>query len=134
MEEAITALLLGNSAVAAIVGDRVNWSARPDDADLPAVTLHRISGRQERTMGGRSGLVSSAVQVDCWGRSFRDAKLLGRAVIPALPHARSTTGGIVLQGVFIESESDTVDQTDPDDPLFRTRIEISVWHEEANDQ
>lgn len=134
MEEALAALLLGNPAVAATAGDRVNWGARPDDAELPAITLHRIAGRRDRTLARRTGLVASKVQIDCWGRAFRDAKLLARAVISALPQPRTVVGNTTLQGVFIESESDTVDQTDPDAPLFRTRIDISVWHEEANDK
>lgn len=132
MEEAITSLLLSSPAVATIAGDRVNWSARPDDFELPALTLHRVSGRRDRTLEGRTGLVSSTVQIDCWGLSFKDAKLLSRAVVPALPHGRTVAAGTVLEGIFIESESDTVDRTDPQQPLFHTRIDISVWHQEAN--
>lgn len=130
MEEAIINLLLASGAVNAIAGDRIFWSARPDEVDLPAITLHRITGLRDTTMSGRSGLVSSTVQIDAWGRTFKEAKLLGRAVIAALPHARTATGGIVLQGIFIESESDTFEGNDPQ-PLYRTRIDISVWHKEA---
>lgn len=132
MEEALTALLLANAGVSAMVGDRVNWSARPDDAALPAVTLHRISGRRDQTSSGRSGLVDSTVQIDTWGRTFKEAKLLARAVILALPHARTLTGGIVLQGIFIDSESDSFEGDAPE-PLYRTRIDISVWHKEATE-
>ncbi|WP_374390199.1 DUF3168 domain-containing protein [Brevundimonas sp.] len=130
MEEAIANLLLNNPAVAAIAGDRVNWSARPDDDALPAVTLHRISGAHDATMAGRSGLIASRVQIDAWGRTYREAKLLARAIVPALPHARTLTGGVVLQGIFIDTESDTFEGDDPE-PLYRTRIDISVWHKEA---
>ncbi len=130
MEEAIANLLLNNPAVAGIVGKRVNWSSRPDDTDLPAVTLHRISGRHDATLDGRTGLIASTVQIDAWGRTFKEAKLLTRAIVPALPHARTLTGGVVLQGIFIDTESDSFEGDDPE-PLYRTRIDISVWHKEA---
>jgi len=119
VEEAISNLLLGNAPVAGMVGDRVNWAVRPG-ADLPAITLHRITGQRDATLSGRSGLVSSTVQIDIWG---------SRAVVPALPHAATTTGGVVLQGIFIDSESDSFEGEDPT-PLYRTRIDISVWHQE----
>ena len=124
MEEAISNLLLGNATVAGMVGDRVNWAARPG-ADLPAITLHRITGQRDATMSGRSGLVSSTVQIDVWGSTYSQAKKLARAVIPALPQ----TPGATLQGVFINSESDSFEGEDPT-PLYRTRIDISVWHQE----
>jgi len=110
--------------VAGMVGDRVNWAARPG-ADLPAITLHRITGQRDATMSGRSGLVSSTVQIDVWGSTYSQAKKLARAVIPALPQ----TPGATLQGVFINSESDSFEGDDPT-PLYRTRIDISVWHQE----
>lgn len=124
MEEAISNLLLGNATVADMVGDRVNWAVRPG-ADLPAITLHRITGQRDATMSGRSGLVSSTVQIDVWGATYSQAKKLARAVILALPQ----TPGATLQGVFINSESDSFEGEDPS-PLYRTRIDISVWHQE----
>ena len=128
MEEAITAILLEAAAVAALVDDRVNWGERPGQ-DMPAITLHRISGARDATMAGRSGLVSSTVQLDVWGRTYRDSKLLARAVIAALPQTRAVAAGITVQGVFINSESDSFEGDDPL-PLFRTRIDLSVWHQE----
>lgn len=124
MEEAISNLLLSNVPVADMVGDRVNWAARPTD-DLPAITLHRISGRRDATNDGRSGLVSSTVQIDIWGATYKQSKSLARATIRALPSAPVGE----LQGIFIESESDSFEGVDPS-PLYRTRLDISVWHKE----
>lgn len=129
MEEAILNLLLGNPTIVGMVGDRINWASRPGDA-FPVITLHRISGTRDQTNTGRSGLVSSTVQIDCWAETFGQAKRLARAVVPALPHARTLTGGVILQGIFIDSESDSFGGDDPT-PLYRTRIDISVWHQET---
>ncbi|WP_292229502.1 DUF3168 domain-containing protein [Brevundimonas sp.] len=131
MEEAITRLLLNNLAVAALVTDRVNWGQRPGP-EVPAVTLHRITGKRYATMTARSGLEASSVQIDCWGETYSQAKKLARAIIPALPHSRTVLGGVVLQGIFIDSENDSF-EADASTPLFRTRIDISVWHKEAEE-
>lgn len=129
MEEAIITLLTSAAGVTALAGNRINWSLRPDADALPAVSLHRVSGERDASLAGRTGLVASTVQVDCWARTYGEAKRLARAVILALPHARNTVGGVVLQGIFIDRESDSFDGEEPHN-VFRTRIDFSVWHSE----
>ncbi len=129
MEAAITSLLTSNAGVTALVGSRVQWALRPDARALPALSLHRIGGERDRTMSGRTGLVSSSLQIDCWGRTYAEAKALSRAVILALPHAQTVVGGVVLQGIFPDREADSFEGNDPT-PLFRTRLDFSVWHSE----
>jgi hypothetical protein len=121
MEETLLAILIP----ALPVEGRVNWSVRPT-TDLPAVSLHRISGRYDHHLQGRSGLVESTVQADCWGRTYAEAKTLARALIQALPVAAVTIGGVTLQGVFINGENDSFEGEDTA-PLFRTRIDFSLW-------
>ena len=129
MEAAITSLLANNPAVAALAGNRINWALRPGAVALPAVSLHRISGVRDRNMTGRTGLVSSTVQVDCYGGTYGQAKALARAVILALPHAQTEIGGVILQGIFPDQEADSFEGDDPT-PLYRTRLDFSVWHSE----
>lgn len=129
MEEALLHLLLTNAGISMLAGDRVNWSSRPGDIALPALALHRIGGRHDGTLTGRSGLVDSKVQINCWGRSFREAKLLSRAVVRALPHAPLAANDVVIQGVFIDRESDSFEGDNPV-PLYCSRIDLSVWHKE----
>lgn len=129
MEAAITTLLTGNPAVTAMTASRINWALRPDAVGVPALSLHRISGERDRTMTGRTGLVSSTVQIDCWAATYAEAKSLARAVILALPHAQTEVGGVVLQGIFPDREADSFEGDDPS-PLYRTRLDFSVWHSE----
>ena len=130
MEEAVLSLLLNNPVVAERTGGRIAWGERPP-GDFPAITLHRISTTRDSTHQGRSGLMSSTVQADVWGSTYASAKLLARAVIPALPQGRTVVGETVLQGVFIDTESDSFEGDDPE-PLYRTRIDFTVWHEEIS--
>ena len=44
MEEALVAYLLANAGLTAIVGNRINWTTRPQGAAVPAVVLTKVSG------------------------------------------------------------------------------------------
>lgn len=130
MEEAILSLLLAHPVIAAEAGERITWGDRPG-GELPAIILHRISTSRDTTNQGRTGLMSSTVQADVWGSTYASAKLLARAVIPALPQARTVVGETVLQGVFIDTESDSSEGEGPE-LIYRTRIDFTVWHEEIS--
>lgn len=127
MEEALVALLLNDSAVAAIVGKRVNWSQTPQGSAFPSVVLHRVSGGRDYNMGGPSGFVSSRVQVDCWALNYTDSVKLSRAVRSAL--SGYTAGD--LQGAFIDSERQSVEkETDGAQRYFRVSLDFIICHAE----
>jgi len=84
MEEQLLAFLGADAGVVAIQDDRISWAARPQAALLPLTVLHRITGARDDHMLGRSGLVESLVQIDCWGRTWLEAKQLARAHVAAL--------------------------------------------------
>ena len=64
MEAALIAKLLATAGVTALVSTRINWGRRPQGSALPCIVLHRIDGTPDVHHGGRSGLVSSRVQVE----------------------------------------------------------------------
>lgn len=132
MEEAITATLLGDTAVAARVSTRVNWLLRPQDTDvLPAITLQRLSGVREYDMDGPCNLVSSRLQLDAWGETYGDAKLTARDAISALSGFSGTVSGTELQGVFVDGERDfRADDAGAVRRLFRTSVDFIIWHKE----
>lgn len=126
MEEALRAVLKGRTALTTLVGTRIDWGARPQGATSPAVVLHRIGGERGQTLSGPDGLVQSRVQVDCWGQTYKAAKDVSRQVVAGLNGYRGGT----IQRVFIDTERD--DQfLDPPDPLYRTRLDLTVWHSQA---
>lgn len=126
MEEALAAHLLAQNPLTALTATRIAWGARPQGAASPCVVLHRVGGEREQSMAGPDGVVSSRVQVDCWGVTYTAAKSVARQVVAALNGYRAGA----IQRVFIDSERD--DQfLDPPDPLYRTRLDLRVWHTEA---
>lgn len=133
MEEALTNLLLADTGVTALVGNRVTWLARGQASALPAIVLSRVTGLPDYTMAGPSGLVMSRVQVDCWGLSYAAAKTAARAVKAALSGLGGEHGGITFGGMFVEGERDDFDsgsnvQTGAAERYYRTSLDFIIWH------
>lgn len=126
MEEALRARLLATAGVTALVGQRVTWALRARGGALPAVVLHRISGRHDVTHDGLSGLTQSRVQVDCLAETHLAALTLGRAVVAAVGGFRSQQ----LQAVFVIAQRDDADGDAGvvSQPVFRSSLDLTVWH------
>lgn len=129
MEEALQAALLADAGVAAIVGTRVSWGARPQASCLPAVILHVVSAPMEHTYRGRVGLVAHLIQIDCWGGSYLAAKTLARAVMAALDGMKTAP----LQAIPLDVRDDDFTQGDGPDAsgasdFYRTSIDARIWH------
>lgn len=130
MEAALLARLLATAGVTALVGQRVNWSRRPQGDPLPAIVLHRIDGTPDVHHAGYSGLVQSRVQVDCWSSSYGSAKAIARAVQTAITAQTFTQGVVRFDVILIADERDsTFDETTP---LFRTSLDLIVQSANAS--
>ena len=132
MEEALRAALLADAGVAALVGRRVSWGARPQSSLLPAVILHNVSSPMTHTLRGRVGMTGHLVQIDCWGGSYAQAKALARAVTAALDALKAEP----LQAFPESARDDDFTQGDGPDPsgasdFYRTSIDARVWHSQA---
>lgn len=127
MEELLREALLANTALTALVGQRVTWLDRPQGSALPAVTLQIAAGARSYTMSGPVGLIAFVIQVDVWGGTYKSMKQVSRALIDAL-HSLKTAP---LQA-FIDSESETSERQDGPDAtssttFYRTRLDCRVW-------
>lgn len=127
MEEALVAKLLASAGVTALVGNRINWTRRPQGNATPAVVLNMIDGSPGYTLAGPDGLYRNRVQVDCWAKTYAQAKLTARAVDAALSGFKGVSGGVSFRAVFIDSERDDYAAEGPD-PLNRTMLDLMVWH------
>ena len=130
MEEALSAYLLADAGLTVLVGNRVNWNARPQAQASPSVVLTRVGGTRDYTMAGASGLVESRIQVDCWGETFGSSIGVSRAVTAALSGLQTTIGGIRLHGSFIESERQSYEQGSGGEDFHRVSLDFIIWHKE----
>ena len=132
MEEALRALLLANTALAALVGRRIDWLERPQGKALPAITLQVISAPRRYTFKGRAPTVTRLVQIDIWGSTYATMKAASRAAVTALDEF--TTAG--FHGVFIEGERETSERRDGPDAakstsIFRTSLDVRAVFTDA---
>jgi hypothetical protein len=131
IEQAIFEALTEDSGVAAIVSRRVYPSLMPQNPTLPAIVYTLISGQQEESHDGPSGLARPRYQFDCYAETATGAFALSEALRLAL-HGFSgtlggsggvTCGGILFAGKRVLYESET--------RIHRVSIDYLIWHEES---
>lgn len=123
MEEALLASLANDDALAALVGNRIQWEVR--DQVSPSLALHLVDAPPDWTLKGPSGLVQARVQMDCWAETFLGAKAVGEAAKAALPPIGHVTGGVhFLSCVVLDSDRGRFG--DAPNILHRTRIDVRV--------
>lgn len=129
-DAAITALLLQAAGVTTLCGSRITQQRRAQGAGLPAVVLHQISDVRSRRLNGEVSMRRARLQIDCWGRTFAEARALAAAVIAALDKARFIHPSADVRGVFLIEADDDVPPDTPEVPAqpFRTRLDFMVHH------
>lgn len=133
MEEALRGKLLATAALTALVDRRIDWGVRPTGADLPSVSLFEVTGVPRMTMSAPSGWTRSRVQIDAWGRTYKAARdvvdTIGAPQVGALVGLRDTVSGVRLRTFIIGRRTDS--DTDDHGPLYRTALDVLVWHAPA---
>lgn len=121
MEQALTDLL------ASVAGGRRHWGRAPQKTARPYIVLTRIGGQPNYHMRGRSGFVSSRVQMDFYADKYSDVTALATSTKAIV----SGYVGGTIQGIFVESER-SLPAADAGEvsSVFRTSIDITVLHGE----
>lgn len=127
MYAAIIAILTGDADVLLLVAQRIEPGFIRQDPELPCISYLRQGGDRPVSQSGSSNLDDATYQLDCWAATYAKANELGAAVRNAFQGYQGTAGGVVIQGAFVEADSDAYEDA-PD--LWRLRIEINIWGEE----
>ena len=119
--------LLDDGDVAAIVGNRVDWTDRPQGSDYPAVLLKLVADPRPQHMTGFMAVRSSRVEANCYGRSRWEVVQLREAVIAAvvLP---GTADGVRFDRSYIENVIDRGSDSDTGF-IHRDLIDCTIWHD-----
>lgn len=129
MEEALTAVLLGDAALTLSIGNRLHWGRAPQGAVRPFVILQVISADVDQTMQGRTGLEQVRLQVDAYSDRALEAKAISALVIRALEAARGTHGETMVHSVNVDSRRDLQpDGSEGKQPVFRRQTDLMIWH------
>src|SRR5262245_57380375 len=116
LEEALTAKLLADAPLAAVVGTRVTWGRRQQGGALPAIVMHLISSIPNYADEGDVGLDNALVQIDVLavdGATSAEMQTMTveRLVRTALASVSMVQSGVTFQGVFPEDVS-SIDYTE----------------------
>lgn len=94
VEESLYAYLSGYAGLTALVGTRIYPRLLPDEPTYPAVTYHRISGRNIRTLAPPTvAAVEARFQFSCWGLAYADARNVASQIEDALQDFTGKMGG-----------------------------------------
>lgn len=130
MQAGLMSHLLANGPLTARIGARVSWTQRPQGEPLPAIVLYRIPGRRDLTMGGRSGLSETRVQVNALAADYLAAAEIAKLALKACDNlAGLTIAGVDFLGIFPDGDGDDF-EGEPPNRLYRTRFDLRIVHTE----
>lgn len=125
-EEDLAARLLGAPAVAALVGDGVEWDDFAPDSPLPGIMLQIITDARPQNHDGFDPFWPSRVQLNSLGRTKAEAIAVRDAAIPALvPFA--VQGGTTFLRSFVDGGGSDAERT-PAGRICRERTDLIIWH------
>ena len=123
IESSVVAVLLADSDVTDIVGNRITPVAVRQAADVPAITFARQSGSREYTFGG--GVQADVlISLTCWAAEW----LVARNGAEAMRTALDTYQGGAID---VASVTDGSDYYDPEADLFGCTVLVAVNYSEV---
>lgn len=127
LEESLFAFLSSDTAVASFVESRIYGLIAPQGAQLPRIIYSRIATQRTQTLCATDGKVRTAMQVDCYSKTFKEAKQLAKVVQQTLTDFTGDMMGTRVSTVILDSE---VDLDDPDPGLYRVSQTYFIWYKE----
>lgn len=107
IESAIRAVIAADTAVTAIIKDRLYPLRVPQGVSLPAVTYQEISGDDGMTTDGALGLVDGRFQFTCWSTTHAGAAALRDALIACFKAGVSGVySGVTIQASEVVGRGD----------------------------
>lgn len=123
VEEAITARLIADAAVSALVGDRVYWVERIQGEDYPGITLQIFDEDRAQHLKGFHSLQQLSVQLDGWALTYASGKAIKEAAIACLVPA-ATSSGFKFNRGFVRAR-DLTDRSG-ERPIFRPSLDFTL--------
>ncbi len=132
IEAALYDILRLNATVSGQASSRVYPQIIPQDTSFPAIRYNQISGVRGHTLGGTDDMVPARFQVDCYGSSYANARVVADAVRGALDNFSDTAGSVVIQCAHLIDEGDYFDETVGVDQLRRygKTQDYMIWYNE----
>jgi len=130
IEEAVYEILTGELVIN--VGTRVYPRAAPQDAELPYIVYHQISGLPDRLIATASGLVKARFQVNAYASSFSGVDALADKIRLALDGYSGTAANVKIQSIFLQNEI-SLEQGEADmsgSERYGRALDFIIWFDE----
>ena len=130
---AVTAVLVANVGVHALIGDRIYPSFVPSCGTLPCVVWQQISGQGAEALDGDEDLAWPRVQVTCWATTYLAAWGVRNAVLAALGDYGGVIAGLTISRVRCIDDGSDMPAPAPGLETIEAwgvRMDFEVWHKE----
>ncbi len=130
IRQAVTSLLLTDSAIVAMVGERVYPVGLPQDCPKPALTIVKAGGAEPRTLQRSTAYRSARIRVSCWAESESEAEDLVAAVRARLVDYRWTVGTVRISHLACDNEIDMGQNpaAGTDSYTYQIVLDLLAWH------
>lgn len=123
MEEDFRTVLRDDAAIMAATSGQIEFGHLPQGSTGPAIRLTTVSRPEDYYLDGPAGTKRARVQVDCFGDTYAQAKLLCRQVRSRL----SGYSDARFQAMFLLSERDVSDSaTDEVARWFGVQMDVEA--------
>lgn len=137
IKAAVASHLKADTAVSALVGERVYRADAPPNPSWPYITIKTVGKEVVRHATATSGLARAAMEIACWDDSEDGADTLANTVREAMDHFYGTMGTTpnteTVRGAFLDTQLD--DLAAPNDasdlPTYAVRQTWTIWHKES---
>jgi hypothetical protein len=125
--EAVYRLLISWDPLRQVVGDNV-YPGWVTDKPFPYVTVTRISKVPVRCTTGNTGLFTSRLQLDLYGRTQAECDLIEAAVRGRFNDYSGELDGVTIQQAYLPEAQDFPEPpVASGSPVFRQSLDLIVW-------
>lgn len=139
----IRAYVLGDAAIAAVIGTRFYPIKVPQNPTYPAITMQRISGVRFPPLKGRASLARPRYQFDVWTKegvlnAYATSQSLGQLLLARLEGKNvdlldASVSPAEYRRFSFEFDSDHDSfETDVNGGFYRYTADYFIWHQTGN--
>jgi len=125
--------LLTKVGVTNHVSTRIYVGQVPQRADLPFVTISRISHGHEHHLGKSSAFARADFQIDSYAFTAKQVDQVSEAIRLAIDGFTGSMNNVQVNDCFLTDESDEfIQPTDRSERVkYRNRSDFTIWHRET---
>lgn len=102
--------LVSDVTLQGLISTRLYPLLRPQDSLLPAITYQRVATVRNYNIEQDQNLNDVRIQYNIFASTYRETKAIAERMITLLSGYRGTIGGSLVNGIFLELETDEYDE------------------------